>query len=232
MNDRSPDGSPSMRPFDDVTVLDLTVYPGGALAAMHLAEFGAHVIRVADAEASFVDDPALWLYANRGKQQVPTSDGRVEELAATADVVVVDCAPGRIASAGLTCGRLRDTNPTLIHAWLPPHGVRGAASEFPVDELLLSAWTGVADQQPGATSNHPVAPVVPILLYEQGALGAAAIAAALLARRVTGQPSAVTVSGLHAVGALNIALMIDLPGVFRVFGREKDGTGSTAMFRM
>ena len=69
----------------------------------------------------------------------------------------------------------------MIHAWLPPHGLRGHASELPADELLLSAWTGVADQQPGATSDHPVAPVVPILAYEQGALGAAAIGAALFA---------------------------------------------------
>ena len=52
----------------------------------------------------------------------------------------------------------------------------------PDDELLLWAWTGLAAQQPGATSDHPVAPVVPIITYEQGALGATAIAAALIER--------------------------------------------------
>src|SRR5947209_17165540 len=31
------------------------------------------------------------------------------------------------------------------------------------DELLLWAWTGLAAQQPGATSDHPVASVVPII---------------------------------------------------------------------
>ena len=32
--------------FDGVTVLDLSVAPGGAIAAMHLGEYGAHVVRV------------------------------------------------------------------------------------------------------------------------------------------------------------------------------------------
>ena len=42
--------------FEGVTVLDLAVAPGGALAAMHLGEYGAHVGRV----AREAHDSALW----------------------------------------------------------------------------------------------------------------------------------------------------------------------------
>ena len=67
-------------------MLDLAVAPAGALAAMHLGEYGADVTRV-EREAA---RSALWRYANRTKHVVVARDGLVEELAATADVVVVD----------------------------------------------------------------------------------------------------------------------------------------------
>ena len=110
------------------------------------------------------------------------SDG-LRELSHTADVVVVDLPATELEAAGLGAAQLRQLNPSLIHAWMPPHAVHGPAADLPYDELLLWAWTGLAAQQPGATSDHPVAPVVPIITYEQGALGACAIAAALLQRR-------------------------------------------------
>src|SRR5947209_20569492 len=82
------------------------------------------------------------------------------------------------------------------------------------DELLLWAWTGLAAQQPGATSDHPVASVVPIITYEQGALGACAIGAALVDRATRGTVHACTVSGLHAVNAMNTSIRIEFPGIF------------------
>ena len=92
--------------------------------------------------------------------------------------------------------RLRADNPALVHAWMPPHAPRGPVADLPADELLLWAWTGLASQQPGATSDHPVASVVPIITYEQGALGATAIAAALIERATRGIAAVA-----HGVGA-------------------------------
>src|SRR5262249_36524733 len=63
--------------------------------------------------------------------------------------------------------------------------------------------------------------------YEHGALGAIAAAAGLLSRFRTGLGRAVTVSGLHAAGALNASFMGDLPGTVRAFGGPKwDVVGS------
>ena len=220
-----------------MTVLDLAVHPGGAIAAMHLGEFGAEVIRVDPSSAEQASgaqtrDAALWRYANRTKEIVPTGDGVVEELASRADVVVVDLPAGDLHAAGLDAEHLRADNPSLVHAWMPPHAPCGPAADLPGDELLLWAWTGLASQQPGATSDHPVAPVVPIIAYEQGALGATAIAAALIERATRGVVRSLTVSGLHAVNAMNTSIRIDLPGIFRPFGANKDGTGVSPQFRM
>ena len=41
-----------------------------------------------------------------------------------------------------------------------------------------------------------------------------------------------TVSGLHTVNAMNTSIRIDLPGIFRPFGTQKDGTGVSPQFRM
>jgi crotonobetainyl-CoA:carnitine CoA-transferase CaiB-like acyl-CoA transferase len=214
--------------FQDVRVLDLSVAPPGALAAMHLGEYGAAVTRVASRES----DTALWRYANRTKRVVPARDGLVAELAAEADVVVVDLPADELRAAGLTASQLRAANPALVHAWMPPHAPTGETAALPYDELLLWAWTGLAAQQPGATSDHPVASVVPIITYEQGALGACAIGAALVDRARRGVAHACTVSGLHAVNAMNTSIRIDFPGIFRPFGANKDGTGASPQFRM
>jgi len=218
--------------FGDVTVLDLSVHPAGAIAAMHLGEYGARVLRLDGSSPVAGQDEALWRYANRTKELLPAGDGVVEELASSADVVVVDLPARVLAGVGLDAERVRGQNPSLIHAWMPPHAPRGATADLPADELLLWAWTGLASQQPGATSDHPVAPVVPIIAYEQGALGATAIAAALIERATRGAARALTVSGLHAVNAMNTSIRIDLPGIFRPFGANKDGTGVSPQFRM
>lgn len=214
--------------FAGIRVLDLAVAPPGALATMHLGEYGAEVTRV-EREA---EDSALWRYANRTKHVVVARDGLVEELAASADVVVVDLPARELEAAGLAEPQLRRDNPALIHVWMPPHAPSGETADLPHDELLLWAWTGLAAQQPGATSDHPVASVVPIITYEQGALGACAIAAALVERSTRGTARACTVSGLHAVNAMNTSIRIDFPGIFRPFGADKSGTGASPQFRM
>jgi len=148
--------------FADVRVVDLAVGPGGALAAMHLGEYGAEVSRVELRSVVRPGDEVLWRYANRTKRVVADGDGVVADLAAGADVVVVDLPEDQLAVAGLDARSLRARNPRLVHAWMPPHAAQGDAATLPYDELLLWAWTGLAAQQPGATSDHPVASVVPM----------------------------------------------------------------------
>ena len=221
------------RAFHDVTVVDLAVNPAGAIAAMHLGEFGARVLRPEDAPMGIVDhEEALWRYANRTKEMVPAGEGLVADLVTGADVLIVDLPAAELHRTGLDAEQLRAKHPLLIHAWMPPHAPHGPVAGLPADELLLWAWTGLASQQPGATSDHPVGPIVPIITYEQGALGATAITAALIERATRGAARSVTVSGLHAVNAMNTSIRIDLPGILRPLVANKDGIGAPPQFRM
>ena len=225
---------PASRPFDGVRLLDLTTTFGGSLASMYIADFGGDVVR-ADAVAHRTTPEQI--VANRGKRfvdlHVTSSGGRDElgEIARRADIVVIDASPGNLHDSGLDAATLRRRNPRLIHLWMPPHATKGPVAELPADELLLSAWTGVADQQPGAL-DRPVAPVVNITAYEHGALGATAIVAALLARQKSGLGRGITVSGLHAVAALNVSTMVDLPGILRPFAGEKSTTWGPPNYRV
>ena len=179
---------------DSLAVLDLAVSSAGRCAAMHLGEFGARVVRViepSDARrtrsGATRTAPSTW--CRRG-------DGLVAELASTSRRRRRRPAGTRLELPGSTCDQLRRDNPAAG----PCRGCRrtrraGETADLPYDELLLWAWTGLAAQQPGATSDHPVASVVPIITYEQGALGACAIAAALVERATRG-----TVALVHGVG--------------------------------
>ncbi len=53
-----------------MTVLDLAVSPAGAIAAMHLGEYGARVLRVDTRSGAPAAEEALWRYANRTKELV------------------------------------------------------------------------------------------------------------------------------------------------------------------
>ena len=202
---------------------------------MHLADFGADVLRVEAGEGDRLT-PA-YIFANRNKQlidcDVRSVDGRrqAQSLIQRADVLFIDGSAERLDDLSCDAESLCGADPRLVHVWMPPHATRGAVSALPPDELLLAAWTGMADQQPGS-AQQPVAPVVPILGYEHGALAASAAAAALLSREARGSGGAVTVSGLHAVSALNVAIMVDLPGMIRPFSGPKKAAWGPANFRM
>jgi crotonobetainyl-CoA:carnitine CoA-transferase CaiB-like acyl-CoA transferase len=225
---------PAARPFDGLRLLDLTTTFAGSLASMHFADFGGDVLRV---DSLSHRNTAEQIVANRGKRfadiDISSLSGRVEiiELAQRADVVVTDLSPVHLQGSGLDAATLRRHNQRLIHVWMPPHSTKGAMSELPADELLLSAWAGMADQQPGALE-QPVAPVVPVIAYEHGALGVAAIVAALLSRQKTGHGRGVTVTGLHAVAALNVSTMVNTEGLVRPFAGEKSATWGPPNFRV
>lgn len=225
------------RPFDGIRVLDLATTPAGAIASMYIADFGGDVVRVTPTGGDEPTPAPISLYCNRNKSlasfDVTTTDGlrHLRRLARRSDVIVVDRPRYFLERYGLDATTLRAANSRLVHLWMPPHAPRGRGSSLPGDDLLLAARTGLADQQPAST-DKPVAPVVPHLTYEHGALGAIAAGAALVGRDRTGRGRAVTVSGLHAVAALNVTILVDHPGSVRPFGGPKSGLAGGPSFRM
>jgi crotonobetainyl-CoA:carnitine CoA-transferase CaiB-like acyl-CoA transferase len=208
-------------PFSEVRVLEFSTGIAGRTAGMLLADFGAEVVRALPrGERPQPTDPETLCW-DRGKHLTEVaSPAQLSRLVDSCDVLLTDTRPGELESWGLDAKTVRGRTPDLIHGWLPPYATRGRWSRLPADPLLLAAVGGFAAHFP-ATTDRPVAPVVPTVNYLHGALGATAIAAALLARARTGQGSGVTVTGLHAVAAAQGTMMMAGLDVERIFSAGK-----------
>jgi crotonobetainyl-CoA:carnitine CoA-transferase CaiB-like acyl-CoA transferase len=196
-------------PFASIRVLELTRGIAGRTAGMLLADLGADVVRASDDRPDAERDPG-GLCWDRGKVLTPPHGGRSSELrrlADAADVLLTDLRPAQIAGHWAAAAAMLASNPRLVHGWLPPYAAHGRWSDLPDDPLLLAAVAGFADHFP-ASVDRPVAPVVPMVSYVHGALGAAAIAAGLVGRGTDGPGRSVIVSGLHAIAASQASLMI------------------------
>jgi crotonobetainyl-CoA:carnitine CoA-transferase CaiB-like acyl-CoA transferase len=196
-------------PFAGIRVLELTRGIAGRTAGMLLADLGADVIRASDDRPDEERDPG-GLCWDRGKVLTPldgTSPRELRRLAGVADVLLTDLGPAEITDHWASPEATLAANPLLVHAWLPPYAACGRWAGLPEDPLLLAAVGSFADHFP-AVAERPVAPVVPVVSYIHGAVAATAIAAGLVGREAGGTGRSVVVSGLHAIGASQAAMML------------------------
>ena len=201
---------------------------------MHLADFGADVLKAETPAGDRLRDQPGYLCWNRNKRfcRLDAGDYRdlseLRRLIAAANAVVFDWEAAELERLGLDATSLRAERPELTYAWMPPYSQRGRWAHLPAEPGLLAAVSGVADFH-RATEDRPVLPVVPILAYTQGALGAAAVAAGLLARRRDGCGRSAVITGLHAAGAMQAAVTVDAPGISAP-GMSKVGLASLANY--
>jgi crotonobetainyl-CoA:carnitine CoA-transferase CaiB-like acyl-CoA transferase len=194
--------------YKGVRIADFSQGIAGPMAAMFLGDFEAEVIKVEPPGGDRLKDHPGYQVFNRNKQVATLDLGAAEGLAAAreliagADVAIFSKPPGRLEALGLDAATLTAAQPGLIHAWLPPYGVRGDWSHIPPHHSLLTALSGVAFRQ-GAYADQPIHLVLPLIWYGQGVLGASAIGAALLERSRSGKGQAVVVSGLNALSEVS-----------------------------
>jgi crotonobetainyl-CoA:carnitine CoA-transferase CaiB-like acyl-CoA transferase len=188
--------------YRGVRIADFSQGVAGPMAAMLLGDFEAEVVKVEPPGGDRLKDHPGYLAFNRNKQ-VLTLDlaaaaglAAARELIAGADVAIFDRTPGELERLGLDGATLTASHPGLVHAWMPPYGLKGRWSQLPPHHSLLTGLTGSAFRQ-GAYADQPVHLILPILWYAQGVMGAAAIGSALLERSRSGQGQALVVSGLH-----------------------------------
>jgi crotonobetainyl-CoA:carnitine CoA-transferase CaiB-like acyl-CoA transferase len=155
------------RPLDGVRVVEVGSYVSGPLAGLMLAELGATVIKVeppsGDPMRSFGlchhGLSALWVNVNHDKQSVAidlkSAVGREQmlELAAVADVLIMNWRPGVAESLGMGDDVLADANPRLIRMVISGFGESGPRKRAPVFDVLLQAMTGLAAME--ADDAHP-----------------------------------------------------------------------------
>ncbi|MDO5698724.1 MAG: CoA transferase [Dermatophilus congolensis] len=144
-------------PLGGVRVLDLTRVIAGPTCSQLLACLGADVLRI-----DRPDRPELldqYLSNGMGKRSVAvdlaTVPEKLEELLATADVVLLGYRPGSLARFGLDPDDLARRHPHLVVGSLSAWGERGPWANRPGFDSIVQAASGIAAQcgsggRPGA----------------------------------------------------------------------------------
>ncbi len=190
----------------------------GEYCGLLLAGLGAEVIKLEPpdgaptrAVAPFLDDVPgpdrslfFWAY-NRGKRSVVTEDATA--LIATADVLLLSGAPGRVFDAPA----LRARHPGLITARATPFGDTGPWRDYRGSDLIHLALGGEmmnCGYDPDPRLRYDTPPIAPQAFHAAHIAGeqlAVGILAALLHREATGEGQDVSIA-LHEACAKNTEL--------------------------
>ncbi|MDT5338792.1 MAG: hypothetical protein QOD90_4297 [Mycobacterium sp.] len=233
-------------PLDGIRVLEVAMYGFVPSAGAVLAEWGADVIKV---EHAVTGDPQRGLrqtgplrvegdpnpnieHANRGKRSIGLDVSKPEgrevllELAKRADVFLTSFLPGHRRKFGMDVDDIRAVNPKIIYARgsaLGPRGIEAEKGGYDMTAFWCRAGTAASITPPGTEGMiGPPGPAYGDTI--SGTNLAGGIAAALLKRERTGEPSTVDVSllgsGLWAMGHtialtshLNQLMVAPPPGV-------------------
>ncbi len=221
--------------FSGVRILDFTQGVAGPLGAMHLADFGADVLKIEPPVGDRMGAHPGYLTWNRNKRVVTldleTYAGLrdAKTLIGAADVAVFDAQPGRLERLGLDGTTLTAQHPRLLHVSMPSFGEKGRWSQLPPDELLFQAVSGVAFMQM-SFEDQPVALVTPQVGYGHAAILANGIAAGLLERARSGRGQAVVISGLHGLAGVE-AGAVSANRVIRMARSSRGGAPNYRLYR-
>ncbi len=160
-------------------MLDLTSNVAGPYAAKLLADYGADVLKVEPPEGDpsrqfgpfyggepHAETSGLFLHVNTNKRSVTldlsTADGvaEVRRLAAGADIVLEDFAPGQVDEWGIGWDALSAGRDDLVMCAITPFGQTGPYRDYRGSEITLQAiggpmlTNGHADREPIKLGGH------------------------------------------------------------------------------
>ncbi len=201
-------------PLDGLRVVDFSIGIASAVTTMHLADYGAEVVRVEPSDGAVPRDNPGFATWDRNKRLVvldPSSDdGRLQlaTLIAGADVCVSGGSPGEVVDSA-TLDRLIDdaNNGELIRLEMPPFLADTPWAGGHESNEMLSAELGVSLRQ-SSFKDGPIDPVYTHILYLQGLWAAACAVAALSERADSGSGQTVTVGGAHGATIAGYATLI------------------------
>ena len=209
-----------MRPFEGITIIDITHVLAGPFAAYQLALLGADVIKVEhprehDQSRDSGSDRVLnhqgmgtgYLTQGSNKRSITLNlkheRGReiLKRLVRKADVLVENWRSGSFPALGLGYDDLRPLNPRLIYCSMTAFGQQGPRAAQTAYDQLIQATAGMMATT-GTPEVHPIKTGAPVIDYATGTMCAFAISAALFQRERTG-------SGQYIDSAmLDVALML------------------------
>lgn len=204
----SADASAARGPLDGLVVIDLSTSYAGPTASMYLADLGARVTKV---ERPGGDDARSWgppvvggvsawfASANRNKRSIVVdlrSDGGrrvLQRLLASADVLIENVRPSKLADLSLDPVELRARYPRLIYCAISGFGLTGPDSSLPAYDLVAQARSGLMSVT-GAEGGSPQRVSTALSDIVTGVSAALAISAATVRQRATGQGDIIDVS--------------------------------------
>ncbi|MFT7246915.1 MAG: crotonobetainyl-CoA:carnitine CoA-transferase CaiB-like acyl-CoA transferase [Candidatus Azotimanducaceae bacterium] len=198
-------------PLAGVRILDLSSVVSGPMSAVILADQGADVIKIEPPGwgdgirglgASRNGLSAIFSLINRNKRSVginlkhPEGQRLVKLLAGTADVVLQNYRPGKMARLGLGYEDLAALNSELIYASISGMGEVGPYAEQKVYDYVIQGMSGALDAQ--AENGEPK--MVRTIVYDKvtALTTAQAITAALYAREKGAGGQHLKIAMLHA----------------------------------
>jgi itaconate CoA-transferase len=195
-----------MLPLEGITVVAVEQAVAAPFCSSRLADAGAHVIKVERPEGDFArgydaaakGQSSYFVWLNRGKDSVvidlATQEGRqaLEDLIATADVLIQNLKPGSMDKLGFTLERLRKDYPKLICCTITGYGHSGPYAERKAYDLLIQAESGLSSITGGPEGASRVG--LSIVDISTGATAHAAILEALIGRARSGQGADIRIS--------------------------------------
>jgi crotonobetainyl-CoA:carnitine CoA-transferase CaiB-like acyl-CoA transferase len=199
-------------PLDGIRVIELTRYAAGPLAGYLLSSLGAEVIKIEppggeDTRAwtpRFGDVSGYFANFNAGKRLVSVDlkdaaeRARIEDLFATADVVLHNMRPGAMEKLGFGAEALTARYRSLIYCAISGYGLHGP--KLPALDTVIQARVGLTALT--GDGGRPLRVGYSIADQLAGHYAAAAIMAALADRDTTGLGQIVDVSMADAIAWL------------------------------
>jgi itaconate CoA-transferase len=195
-----------MLPLEGITVIAVEQAVAAPFCSSRLADAGAHVIKVERPEGDFArgydaaakGQSSYFVWLNRGKDSVvvdlSTREGRagLEELIASADVLLQNLKPGSMDKLGFSLDRLKKDYPALICCTITGYGDEGPYADRKAYDLLIQAESGLASITGGPEGPSRVG--LSIVDIATGATAHASILEALIARGRTGKGADIRIS--------------------------------------
>lgn len=237
------------RPFEGITVLDMTHVLAGPYATYLLALLGARVVRIeppggesyryrsgSDAARRVAGMATGHIAQGANKESVcldlKSAEGHAAflDLLAGADVLVDNFQPGTLERLGLGPAIVGGRNPGIIHCSLSGYAPEDSRAGWPAYDNVIQAASGLMAVT-GTTETGPLKCGAPIVDYGSGMMLAFTIVTALF-NRAQGEtgPQRVQVSMQETAQALMTSIVTDHLATGRVpsGGGNKAGSGMPA----